>query len=763
MPWASVTLVPGVNVEKTSTLNSTGYSESALIRFKNALAQKLGGWVKFYAFAVGGIPRALQAWQDFNEVDRLAVGSTTILGVITSSQLTVITPQTYQTDGPPNFLTVSGSPLITIDDANVSTPTINDTVEFKTPVSVGGVILSGAYPIDLVLGVTQFRIDAGGSIEATSSQENAAITGITQTNPAVVTTGAAHGFSSGQLIYVYDVGGMTEVNGRLFAISVASTTTFELVGENATAYSAYTSGGTASPASVPQFETVSGSAIVTVTFQDHGLSVGSKINFPIATTVGGITILGTYAATTISSANVFNISVDQLATSSETAMMNDGDVELLYYIAVGPQPTATGYGIGGYSDGGYSTGVVGAAQTGTAITATDWTLDNWGATLLACPRGGGIYEWTPETGFQNAKLIAAAPLQNGGILIAQPAQILMAWGASTLQEIGVDSDPLTYSWSDQLDYLYWTPGAVNPATNLISQAGSNRIPTGSKIVAGLTVAQQVLLWTDLDLWAVNYIGQPETGLIFGQNKIGGACGTVSAHAVGQLGNTVAWMGRSNFFQLSGNGVAPIPCTVWDVVFQDLDTSNLDKIRCCPNTPFNEMMWEFPSASGGTGENDTYVKWNIVENTWDYGPLARSAWIDQSVVGMPIGATPNGTIYQHETGENADGQPLMWSFTTGYFQIGEGEDFQFVDLIVPDFKYGTYEGTQGAIVQMMVYATNFPGETPREFGPYQFDATSRQQNVRIRARQMSFKFFGEDLNSFVRLGRVRIRVAPDGRR
>lgn len=760
MPFRTIALKPGVNVEVTPTLNSAGISVSSLIRFKNGLAQKLGGWVKFYAFAVGGIPRALHAWQDFNETDRLAVGSTTILGVIAESQLTLITPQTYQTDGQPNLSTTSGSALVTITDTNVTNPTVDDAVEFKTPVSIGGLILSGVFPIDLVLGTNQYRIVASSA--ATSTQANATITGITQANPAVVTTSGAHGFSSAQLIYIYGVAGMTQVNGVLFTITVTGANTFSL-GVNSTAYGAYTSGGTASPAAVPQFVTASGSPVVTVTLEAHGLSTGSKINFPISTTVGGVTILGTYAATTIVSVNAFTISVDTLATSSATAMMNSGQVEFLYYISLGPQPAATGYGIGTYGSGGYGTGATGSAQTGTAITATDWTLDNWGATLLACPFGGGIYEWTPDTGYQNAKLIAAAPLQNGGILIAQPAQILIAWGASTLQEIGVDADPLTYSWSDQLDYLFWTPGVVNPATNLISQAGSNRIPTGSKIVAGLTVAQQVLLWTDLDLWAVTYIGQPETGLIFGQNKIGGACGTVSAHAVGQLGSTVAWMGRSNFFQLSGNGVQPVPCTVWDVVFQDLDTDNLDKVRCCPNTPFNEMMWEFPSASGGTGENDTYVKWNIVENTWDYGPLSRSAWIDQSVVGMPIGATPQGVIYQHETGENADGQPLMWSFTTGYFELGEGQEFSFVDLIIPDFKYGTFDGTQGAVAQMEVLVTNFPGEAPRTFGPYQFSATSTQQNVRIRGRQMAFRVFGEDLNSFVRLGRVRIRVAPDGRR
>lgn len=761
MPWGSVLLKPGVNVETTPTLNQAGYSISNLIRFKNALAQKIGGWVKFYAFAVGGIPRAMHAWQDFNEVPRLAVGSTTILGVITEGQLTLITPQTYTSDFQPVISTTASSATVVITDANVTNPTTDDSIEFKTPVSIGGLILSGVYPINLVLGTHQYNIIAADT--AASTQANATITGATQANPCVVTTSGAHGFSNGQLIYIYGVVGMTQLNGNLYTAAGVTGTTFQLTGINSTGYTAYSSGGTASPAAVPMLTTSSGSAVVTATLEAHALSAGDRVNFPIPTTVGGVTVNGTYTVTTISSVNAFTISVATLATSTASVMMNSGQVELLYYIALGPQPAATGYGIGTYGSGGYGTGSTGSAQTGTPISSSGYTLDNWGATLLACPAGGGIYEWTPDTGFQNAQLIAAAPLNNGGILVAMPAQILIAWGASVPLAIGVDADPLTYSWSDQLDYEFWTPGVVNPSTNLLSQAGNNRIPTGSAIKAGLTVPQQVLLWTDLDLWAISYIGQPETGLIFGQNKIGGSCGTVGAHAVGQLGSQVMWMGRSNFFRLGGSGVEPIPCTVWDAVFQDIDTDNLDKVCACPNTPFNEMMWEYPSSSGGTGENDSYVKYNIVENTWDYGSLARSAWIDQSVLGMPIGATPQGIIYQHEMGENADGQPLMWSFESGYWSIMEGEDLAFIDLIVPDFKYGTFNGDTSAIVQFEILATNFPGETPRTFGPYQFTSDSTQQNVRIRARQLAIRAYGTDLNSFVRLGRVRFRYAPDGRR
>lgn len=71
------------------------------------------------------------------------------------------------------------------------------------------------------------------------------ITAITQASPAAVTTSGAHGYSTGDQVYLDDIGGMTELEGRRFTITVTGGTTFTLDGEDSTSYTAYTSGGTA--------------------------------------------------------------------------------------------------------------------------------------------------------------------------------------------------------------------------------------------------------------------------------------------------------------------------------------------------------------------------------------------------------------------------------------------------------------------------------------------------------------------------------------
>lgn len=74
---------------------------------------------------------------------------------------------------------------------------------------------------------------------------NKAITGITAANPAVVTA-VGHGFATGNLISINGVVGMTEVNGNSYTITALTVDTFELNGEDASAYTPYDSGGTAS-------------------------------------------------------------------------------------------------------------------------------------------------------------------------------------------------------------------------------------------------------------------------------------------------------------------------------------------------------------------------------------------------------------------------------------------------------------------------------------------------------------------------------------
>jgi hypothetical protein len=681
MAFGSVTLVPGVNSERTPTLLRAGYATSSLIRFRDGLVQKLGGWAKFFPFSVAGVPRDLHAWEDLNQALHLAVGTTTQLGVITSGTLKDITPQILISDFTPNFSTTINSPIVGITDPNISNVTLNDSVFFNVPVSVGGLILDGLYAITLITGTHSYQITAAKNATATSSVD-----------------------------------------------------------------------------SIPIFTTTNGNAIVSVAFTAHGVSTGNTVVFQISTTGNGVTIQGSYAVVSVADANHFSITVATQATASSSITMNGGNAELAYYIALGPPPIGTGFGLGGFGLGGFGTGVLTTSQTGPEITATDWTSDNWGELLLANPKGGGIYYWDPTGGFQNAQVISTAPPFNNGIFVSMSQQILVAYGSSVHEAIGFQKQPLLVQWTDVSNFFNWTVSAA-------TQAGNFTIPIGSEIRAGIAASNQNLLWTDLDLWAMTYVGPP---LVYGFNKIGAGAGAASSHAIQQFRGSFFWMGATNFYSYSSGGVSVVPCPVWDQVFQNLNTSFLQNIRAMPNTPYNEVGWFYPSAASISGECDSYVKFNVTEAgaPWDYGPagaLPRSAWIDQTVLGMPIGASPQGIIYQHETTPNADGQPLVSSFTTGFFYLAEGEDFAFVDQILPDFKWNTVTGGASAQIMMTFNVTNYPGDTPVSYGPFTVTQATEFISIRFRGRLMSITVQSADLGSWWRLGSCKYRYSTAGRR
>lgn len=70
------------------------------------------------------------------------------------------------------------------------------------------------------------------------------ITAATQANPVALTV-TGHGFETGEIVQIGGVGGMTQLNDKLFAITVVDANTITLNGCDGTAFGAYTSGGSA--------------------------------------------------------------------------------------------------------------------------------------------------------------------------------------------------------------------------------------------------------------------------------------------------------------------------------------------------------------------------------------------------------------------------------------------------------------------------------------------------------------------------------------
>lgn len=510
-------------------------------------------------------------------------------------------------------------------------------------------------------------------------------------------------------------------------VDTRATTTFTI---EATIEATGTLAATGSP---PTMTPTNGQNIVSMTAFGTAsipfVTVGGYFQFDTPETVGGVVLSGSYYVYE-RSGNTLRIRVGALCSGSTPVVMNSGRLDLTYYLSP------------------LTSSVTLPAAT-TKVSADDWTLDNWGSFLVACAEDGPIFYWSPQESLPYASYVTNAPALNTGIFVAMPQQILVAYGSS----IAMDQDPLLLRWCSAGDLNDWTASSED-------QAGSFRIPTGSRIVGGVQGPQQGVIWTDLDVWAMPYIGPP---LVFGFTKLATGCGLVGKHAVCKFGSSLFWMSQKQFYRMEGSGgVSPVPCTVWDAVFQNINTAMAHKVVAASNSQFNEVTWYYPSLNAT--ENDSYVKVNVLTGEWDYGLLGRSAWIDQSLIGSPIGTDASTNyIYQHEESPNADGAALVSSFRTGWAALGNGMDYAFVDRLEPDFKWGTYSGDPTAGLSIIAYTCDYIGGPERVEGPFTFSSAVRFINTRIRARFISFKIESRDLGSFWRVGNIRYRYKPLGKR
>jgi len=768
MPHASLRLIPGVDQNKTLALNAAAVSISNLVRFMPdrsglGLIQPIGGWTKYYPSTMAAAVRALWGWEDTNEATYLAVGTIAIegtaqaqLAVISNGVLKDITPRTITDNVAVDFSTTAGSNVVTIADATTTASNF-DSVYIATPISIGGIVLFGLYQC-IAVGATTFQIEAtdilGAPDLATATVANGGAVPVFDTTSgesSVEVTLADHGFSVGDTFVVLIptlAGGLT-IFSNYIVQSVIDADTFTISAQNAA------------------------TSTETVNMNDDNVNLTFFIGFgPTSPGTGygvggyGSGGYGTGAAIVPSTGTPIFADSWSLDNWGEiliacpharkylefvtTAASGDSTDATITFDETFTAPVGSTIVVSGVVPAGYNgTYFVGTASAGsvTFTNATTGAQTSAGTVRVYQNGYGAIYQWRPTTGAPLATIIPNSPVVNEGVFVAMPQRQIIAWGST----FNGDQDPLLVRWCDVDNFTVWIATVAN-------QAGSYRLPKGSRIVGGIQGPQQALIWTDLAIWAMQYVGQP---YVYQFNEVGTGCGLIGRKAAVSMNGVVYWMGQSQFFKLAGSGVEPIQCPVWDVIFQDLDTDNLSKITVAANSRFGEVAWYYPTIDSD-GEVAKYVKYNIWLNQWDYGTLGRTAWINESVLGPPIGSDPNLYLYQHETSPNADGELLAASFQTGYFAMSDADVQVFVDEVWPDMKWGYFDGVQNAEVLMTFYVTDFPGTDPEVYGPYTVTQATKWFNPRFRGRLVSIGFETGVQNAFWRTGNVRYRIQPAGR-
>jgi hypothetical protein len=321
-------------------------------------------------------------------------------------------------------------------------------------------------------------------------------------------------------------------------------------------------------------------------------------------------------------------------------------------------------------------------------------------------------------------------------------------------------------WSDQENYTVWTPAATN-------QAGSVRLSHGSEIITAIQTRQETVVFTDSAVYSLQYLGPP---IVWGVQLLGDNISIVGPNAAMVASGAIYWMGVDKFYKYDGR-VQTLNCNLRRYIFNDFNVEQNLQVFAGTNEGFNEIWWFYCSANSTVV--DKYVVYNYLEDTWYYGTMGRTAWLDSGLLDFPIAATYINNIVQHEDGidDNSTSTPTAIEsyISSSEFDIGDGHNFGFVWRILPDLTfsnstlsstnqqpqvnmtlYGLYNSGSGSVdnaSQAVVKGTTYV--ITEEF--------TGQIYTRVRGRQMIFRIGSTQLGTTWQLGAPRIDIRQDGRR
>lgn len=386
----------------------------------------------------------------------------------------------------------------------------------------------------------------------------------------------------------------------------------------------------------------------------------------------------------------------------------------------------TGYGYSFYGTSFYGTE---RPDTGNYEEATTWSLDNFGNFLVGCSsHDGKAYQWDGNTSNPVAA-ITNAPVGNLGLIVSEERFLFC---------LGAGGDPRVVQWSDQEDITTWTPASTN-------QAGSQTLQTSGQIMAAQRGRGQTLIFTDLDMHRMTYVGAP---FVYSTERVATACGISSRKAVSTVDAGTFWMGQRSFFVYNGSNVSELPCDVQDYVFGDINRSQISKTWSTSIGQQGEIWWFY--CSSASNEVDRYVSYNYKQGYWATGTLSRTAGVDRGVFKYPLKMSASGTIFEHEVGLNYEGETVFAE--TGPISIGSGEQIARVTKLVPD------ELTQGDVTA--TFKTRlYPNGAETSHGPFDM---ANPTSVRFSGRQARMRVEGARLADW-RVGIMRVDVSPGGRR
>lgn len=522
--------------------------------------------------------------------------------------------------------------------------------------------------------------------------------------------------------------------------------------------------------------TGNGTTTVTVNAPSHGAVTGDFVTFSNVTGIYATLLNAEYQITYVD-ANTYTITTASIVAAGATGGTTPPSAAYQINVGDATQSAVTGWGAGGWGLGGWGVG------TTSTSSIRIWNHYNFGEDLIYGPKDGAMYYWDQSAGL-TSRGVALTSLSGASdvptvqrlLMVSDTSRFVLAFGCNDYGS--ATQDTMLIRWSDQESAVNWTPAATN-------QAGSLRVSHGSAIEAVAQVRQEILVWTDVALYSLQYLGPP---VVWGSQLLSDNVSIISDRAWATAAGVTYWMGNEKFYMYDGR-VQTLTCDLRQYIFSNLNFDQPQQIIAGTNEQFNEVWWFYCSANSTS--IDRYVIYNYVEKAWYYGNLGRTAWIDTSVASnVPIAADYNNRLIYHETGvdDNATTTtlPIEAYVTSAEFDIEDGHNFGFVWRVLPDVNFtgstaasptmnltllplqNSGSGYTRGVVPVASVTSDMSVAGDNSFpvvrsATVPIDQFTGQVNIRVRGRQMSIKAASDQIGVQWQLGSCRLDVRPDGRK
>ena len=411
----------------------------------------------------------------------------------------------------------------------------------------------------------------------------------------------------------------------------------------------------------------------------------------------------------------------------------------------------------------------GSLPTGVSAATTYYVANPSGLTFNIANSSGTLINTSSTGSGVSISLLVDVPLYQNLLLVSDASRFTFAFGTNDYGSSVLN--PMLIRWSDQEDYLNWTPSATN-------QAGSLLLSHGSKIVAVLQSRQEILVYTDSSLYSLQYSGPPA---VWGSQLLGDNLSLAGPNAAALASGVAYWMGVDKFYKYDGR-VQTLRCDLRQFIYNDINLSQAAQFFATTNEGFNEVWFFYCSANSIA--IDKYVIYNYFENNgegvWSYGTLGRTAWLDSGLRNYPLAATYNYNVVNHEYGvddnETDTTLPIYAMISTAEFDIDDGDRFGFVRRILPDVTFAGSTTTNPQVTLTLTPMQNSGSgyNNPQSTGgdssalitrsaTVPIEAFTGQVFIRVRGRQMILTMSSNQIGCTWQMGSHRLDIRQDGGR